>query len=228
MSAVLSSPYDRVSCIFLHLQHLISSFLERVSTRWQSLTIMSKRAAATFSLPLGALSGSVAKRPRLSSPAPATGIASITATIATSPRADAPSSLATEATQKPNSGFDIDAYAASLSTVPRPGSGVSERELLALEVATIDPSWLELLQHEIRKPYFIKLKEQLWKEGVRGVHGAQGAKTNVFPPAQDIYSWSRHTPVHRARVVGIGQDPYHGKGEQELRYRRGCYEKIFD
>jgi uracil-DNA glycosylase len=90
---------------------------------------------------------------------------------------------------------------------------LSERELLALEVATIDPSWLELLQDEIRKPYFIKLKEALWKEGVRGVHGKCN-KTNVFPPAHDIYSWSRHTPVHRVRVVGIGQDPYHGKGKE--------------
>lgn len=175
---------------------------------------MSKRAAATFSLPLGALSGSVAKRPRLISPVAAPGSASISETTSHSlAHSTARTGETIAGPSKSASTFDVEAYTASLSTKPSPGSGLSERELLALEVATIDPSWLELLQDEIRKPYFIKLKEALWKEGVRGVHG-KGNKTNVFPPAHDIYSWSRHTPVHRVRVVGIGQDPYHGKGKE--------------
>lgn len=34
-------------------------------------------------------------------------------------------------------------------------------------------------------------------------------KTVVFPPEQDIYSWSRLTPLHNVKVIVLGQDPYH-------------------
>jgi len=36
--------------------------------------------------------------------------------------------------------------------------------------------------------------------------------------ANDIYAWSRYTPLTKVRVVIIGQDPYHGPGE----WRSGC------
>lgn len=31
----------------------------------------------------------------------------------------------------------------------------------------------------------------------------------VLLVAQDVYSWSRHTPVRKCRVLILGQDPYH-------------------
>jgi uracil-DNA glycosylase len=48
------------------------------------------------------------------------------------------------------------------------------------------PIRLKVLKEEIRKPYFISLKEFLWKEGVHGPDdGAQDLK--VYP-ARKIYS----------------------------------------
>lgn len=72
--------------------------------------------------------------------------------------------------------------------------------LLAMEIDTIDPSWFVHLKEEFKKPYFVKLKQFVTKEQ---------QEYTVFPPAQDVYSWSRLTPFDKVRVVIIGQDPYH-------------------
>ncbi|CCE62891.1 hypothetical protein TPHA_0D02540 [Tetrapisispora phaffii CBS 4417] len=72
--------------------------------------------------------------------------------------------------------------------------------LLQLEIDTIEDSWFERLSHEFKKPYFIQLK--------KFIDGEQ-SKSTVFPPADDIYSWSRLTPFRQVKVVIIGQDPYH-------------------
>ncbi|CCG84789.1 protein of unknown function [Taphrina deformans PYCC 5710] len=80
----------------------------------------------------------------------------------------------------------------------------SEKELLDLEIKTLDESWLSVLSQELTKPYFLKLKEYLKKER---------ASQTVFPPEKDVYSWSRHTPFDRVKVVIIGQDPYHNVGQ---------------
>ncbi|KLU88169.1 uracil-DNA glycosylase [Magnaporthiopsis poae ATCC 64411] len=76
-----------------------------------------------------------------------------------------------------------------------------QKELLKLEIDTLDESWLALLQDEIKAPYFLNLKRFLNREAA--------ANKTVFPPRQDIYSWSRHTPFHSVKVVILGQDPYH-------------------
>ena len=77
-----------------------------------------------------------------------------------------------------------------------------QRTLLKLEIDTMDPSWFVKLSTEFAQPYFIKLKEFLQEE-------SQTRKQTIFPPAKDIYSWSRLTPFNEVRVVIIGQDPYH-------------------
>jgi uracil-DNA glycosylase len=55
-----------------------------------------------------------------------------------------------------------------------------QKELLQLEIDTMDESWLAHLKEEIVKPEFLALKRFLQKE-------KQSAK--VFPPEEDIYSW---------------------------------------
>ncbi|KAG8757010.1 hypothetical protein FRC12_010411 [Ceratobasidium sp. 428] len=82
-----------------------------------------------------------------------------------------------------------------------------QRELLALECDTLGLSWFKILKDELKKPSFIKLKEFLWEEGVQG---KDKLCPTVYPPAADIYAWSRYTPLGRVKVVIIGQDPYHG------------------
>lgn len=74
------------------------------------------------------------------------------------------------------------------------------KETLKLEIDTIEDSWFAQLSSEFKQPYFIKLKQFVNKE--------QATQT-IFPPANDIYSWTRLTPFDKVRVVIIGQDPYH-------------------
>ena len=74
------------------------------------------------------------------------------------------------------------------------------RSLLLLELQTIDDSWFPHLMDEFKKPYFVKLKQFVNKEQ---------ADHTVFPPPNDIYSWTRLTPFDKVKVVIIGQDPYH-------------------
>lgn len=56
-----------------------------------------------------------------------------------------------------------------------------QRELLGLEVQTLDPSWFEVLKDELKSKSFLDLKRFLMAEHKAG-------KT-IFPPAEDVYSW---------------------------------------
>ncbi|WWD20610.1 uracil-DNA glycosylase [Kwoniella shandongensis] len=76
--------------------------------------------------------------------------------------------------------------------------------LLGLELDTLGEDWLLALQDELTKSYFLSLKEFVTNE--------QKTK-QIFPPAPDIYSWSRFCPLKDVRVVIIGQDPYHDDGQ---------------
>ncbi|KAI9293191.1 uracil-DNA glycosylase, partial [Neoconidiobolus thromboides FSU 785] len=79
------------------------------------------------------------------------------------------------------------------------------KDLLQLELTTMEPSWLKVLIKEIQKPYFLKLKQFLLDEKKNG--------KKVFPPEAQIYSWSRFTPLEQVKVVIIGQDPYHNDNQ---------------
>lgn len=62
-----------------------------------------------------------------------------------------------------------------------------QKELLQLEIDTLDESWLAQLKEEVLTPEFLALKRFLKKEK------ESGAK--IFPPENDIYSWcSNHRP----------------------------------
>ncbi|KAK3072051.1 uracil DNA glycosylase [Teratosphaeriaceae sp. CCFEE 6253] len=89
--------------------------------------------------------------------------------------------------------FDKEAWIAKLSP--------EHRDLLKLEIETLHESWLGVLKDEVVSPDFLNLKRFLKKESESG--------HKVFPPAEDIYSWSRHTPLPNVKAVIIGQDPYH-------------------
>ncbi|KAB8343202.1 hypothetical protein FH972_022792 [Carpinus fangiana] len=89
--------------------------------------------------------------------------------------------------------FDKDAWAASLTP--------EQRSLLALEINTLDPSYLGPLAAHLVSADFLALKRFLAAEVTSG--------KKVFPPSADVYSWSRHTPLAAVKVVILGQDPYH-------------------
>ncbi|PHH67034.1 hypothetical protein CDD81_4429 [Ophiocordyceps australis] len=81
------------------------------------------------------------------------------------------------------------------------GLTAEQKDLLKLEIETLDESWLALLKDEITTPEFLNLKKFLDRETASG--------KKWFPPREDVYSWSRHTPFHSVKVVILGQDPYH-------------------
>lgn len=68
----------------------------------------------------------------------------------------------------------------------------------------IEKSWGEALNPEFNKPYFLQLKKFLLED-----------KKNftVYPPGKLIFSAFNHTPLNQVKVVILGQDPYHGKGQ---------------
>ncbi|KAK3341086.1 uracil-DNA glycosylase [Lasiosphaeria hispida] len=76
-----------------------------------------------------------------------------------------------------------------------------QKTLLKLEIDTLHESWLAHLKDEITTKEFLELKKFLDRETAAG--------KKWFPPKEDVYSWSRHTPLNTVKVVIVGQDPYH-------------------
>ncbi len=65
----------------------------------------------------------------------------------------------------------------------------------------IESSWKKVLKEEFEKEYFQKIRSTLKEE----------VKTHtIFPPGPEIFAAFNHTPFGEAKVVIIGQDPYHG------------------
>jgi len=86
------------------------------------------------------------------------------------------------------------------------------KNLLMLECECMGKSWLKMLKDEIKKPYFIALKQFLWEEGVKGPDDNIKGGLKVYPSPRNIYSWSA-TPLGKVKVVILGQDPYHGANQ---------------
>lgn len=97
----------------------------------------------------------------------------------------------------PAKSFDKKAWIATLTE--------DQRQLLKLEIGTLHESWLAELQKELISKDFLDLKRFLASEVTSG--------KKVFPPSQDVYAWSRHTPLNNVRAVILGQDPYHGENQ---------------
>ncbi|RLD41951.1 MAG: uracil-DNA glycosylase [Bacteroidetes bacterium] len=68
----------------------------------------------------------------------------------------------------------------------------------------IEESWYAALQDEFTSPYFLELKELLQKE--KDMY-------TIFPPGSQIFTAFNLTPLTAVKVVVLGQDPYHGKGQ---------------
>lgn len=65
-------------------------------------------------------------------------------------------------------------------------------------------SWDKILKEEMNKEYFIELKKFIIKE--RQIK-------NIYPPAEDLFNAFKLTEFNNIKVVILGQDPYHEKGE---------------
>lgn len=76
-------------------------------------------------------------------------------------------------------------------------------QILILMV-TIGNSWDEILKDEFQKEYYLKLREFLKIEYTRNI---------VYPNMHDIFNSFKKTSYEDVKVVILGQDPYHGKGQ---------------
>jgi len=68
----------------------------------------------------------------------------------------------------------------------------------------IEEGWKEVLMEEFQSPYFSSLKEFLVQEL---------SLYTIYPPGNLIFNAFKHTPFDRVKVVILGQDPYHGRGQ---------------
>ena len=68
----------------------------------------------------------------------------------------------------------------------------------------IEDSWKKVLEKEFDQDYFVELAEFVKEEY---------KNSTVYPPAKFIFRAFWETPFDKVRVVILGQDPYHGKGE---------------
>jgi uracil-DNA glycosylase len=68
----------------------------------------------------------------------------------------------------------------------------------------IPPSWQNILSDEFQKPYFLDLSKNVDDEY---------DKNTCFPPKEFIFAAFTKCALDDLKVVIIGQDPYHGKGE---------------
>lgn len=69
----------------------------------------------------------------------------------------------------------------------------------------LEETWLKILENEFEKPYFSQLRGFLKEEKNKG-------KT-IYPPGKLIFNALNSTNFPNTKVVIIGQDPYHGRGQ---------------
>lgn len=68
----------------------------------------------------------------------------------------------------------------------------------------IEAGWKSVLMDQFQSDYFGTLKEFLVDEK---------KKYTLYPPGNLIFNAFQRTPFDRVKVVILGQDPYHGKGQ---------------
>ncbi|HBD01849.1 MAG TPA: uracil-DNA glycosylase [Lachnoclostridium sp.] len=71
-------------------------------------------------------------------------------------------------------------------------------------MGAIENDWLEPLSEEFKKPYYRELYQKV-------KHEYETAQ--VFPDPNDIFNAFQFTPLSNAKVVILGQDPYHNNGQ---------------
>jgi uracil-DNA glycosylase len=69
----------------------------------------------------------------------------------------------------------------------------------------INPEWKENLENEFKKDYFKCIVELLRNE--------KESKNQIYPSGSLIFNAFNLTDFNKVKVVILGQDPYHGKGE---------------
>ncbi len=69
----------------------------------------------------------------------------------------------------------------------------------------LEPIWLSVLKETFESDYMKSLKQFLLAEKSAGML--------IYPPSSQIFAAFNQTPFDKVRVVILGQDPYHGRGQ---------------
>lgn len=69
---------------------------------------------------------------------------------------------------------------------------------------TLEKEWKRIVEHEFTQPYFKALLKTL--------EGEYDHET-VYPPRDLVFNAFNKTPFESVKVVLLGQDPYHGRGQ---------------
>lgn len=78
-------------------------------------------------------------------------------------------------------------------------------ETVDIERIRMDAGWKEQLFNEFQQPYFSQIK-YLYKEALR-------SGVVIYPPPQQLFHAFVLTPFEEVKVIILGQDPYHRKGQ---------------
>ena len=73
----------------------------------------------------------------------------------------------------------------------------------------IEEGWKKYLNEEFAKPYFKELVQLVKSEY---------QKHTCYPPGNQIFNAFNHCSFKNVKVVIIGQDPYHRKGQAPVSY----------
>ncbi|MEB2792350.1 uracil-DNA glycosylase [Campylobacter upsaliensis] len=76
---------------------------------------------------------------------------------------------------------------------------------IKLDKIKINVDWLEFLEEEFKKPYFLDIKRQ-YIETLK-------AGKNIYPPANLTFNAFNLTPLNSLKIVLLGQDPYHKQNQ---------------
>ncbi|XP_060068486.1 uracil-DNA glycosylase 2-like [Ylistrum balloti] len=68
-------------------------------------------------------------------------------------------------------------------------------------VVNFGETWKNALEKEFSKNYFLELTKFV---------EAERAKHTIYPPANQVFSWTQYCTLDSVKVVILGQDPYHG------------------
>lgn len=71
--------------------------------------------------------------------------------------------------------------------------------------SALEKSWLQELEGEFEQPYMRSLAVFLESEKQSG--------KQIFPPENLLFNAFSQTPLDKVKIVILGQDPYHGKGQ---------------
>eukprot|EP00066_Takifugu_rubripes_P024775 XP_011614041.1 PREDICTED: uracil-DNA glycosylase [Takifugu rubripes] len=91
-----------------------------------------------------------------------------------------------------------------LERIARNKRAALERLTSAQIPAGIGEGWRDKLSAEFGKPYFKQLTTYVAEERKR---------RTVYPPADQVFTWTQMCDIRDVKVVILGQDPYHGHNQ---------------